>query len=83
MTAIINDDDIGLIGRGFVFIILLVVKIPIYFCFLFLGASEMLMANAVSQLAARTPGKEASAMESFAAALRQVSQSLYVQMTIS
>lgn len=34
------------------------------------GASEMLMANAVSQLAARTPGKEAVAMESFAKALR-------------
>jgi hypothetical protein len=37
------------------------------------GASEMLMANAVSQLAARTPGKEAAAMEAFAVALRQVS----------
>ena len=37
-----------------------------------LGASEMLMANAVSQLAAKTPGKEAAAMEAFAAALRQV-----------
>lgn len=36
------------------------------------GASEMLMANAVSQLAAKTPGKEAAAMEAFAAALRQV-----------
>ena len=33
----------------------------------------MLMANAVSQLAAKTPGKEAAAMEAFAAALRQVS----------
>ena len=32
----------------------------------------MLMANAVSQLAAKTPGKEAAAMEAFAAALRQV-----------
>lgn len=37
-----------------------------------LGASEMLMANAVSQLAARTPGKEAAAMEAFAVGLRQV-----------
>jgi len=36
------------------------------------GASEMLMANAVSVLAASTPGKEAVAMESFAKALRQV-----------
>ncbi|KAK3750944.1 hypothetical protein QZH41_015022 [Actinostola sp. cb2023] len=36
------------------------------------GASEMLMANAVSQLAARTPGKEAAAMEAFAVALRQL-----------
>lgn len=36
------------------------------------GASEMLMANAVSQLAAKTPGKEAAAMEAFASALRQV-----------
>ena len=36
------------------------------------GASEMLMANAVSQLAAQTPGKESFAMESFAKALRQL-----------
>lgn len=36
------------------------------------GASEMLMANAVSQLAAKTPGKEAAAMEAFASALRQL-----------
>ncbi|XP_031552166.1 T-complex protein 1 subunit beta-like isoform X2 [Actinia tenebrosa] len=36
------------------------------------GASEMLMANAVSKLAAITPGKEAAAMESFASALRQL-----------
>lgn len=36
------------------------------------GASEMLMAEAVSQLAARTPGKEAIAIESFAKALRQL-----------
>jgi len=32
----------------------------------------MLMANAVAKLAAVTPGKEAQAMEAFAAALRQV-----------
>ena len=37
----------------------------------------MLMANAVSQLAAKTPGKEAAAMEAFAAALRQVQAKLY------
>ncbi|XP_070531707.1 T-complex protein 1 subunit beta-like [Ptychodera flava] len=36
------------------------------------GCSEMLMANAVSQLAASTPGKEAVAIESFAKALRQI-----------
>ena len=30
------------------------------------------MADAVSQLAARTPGKEAVAMEAYAKALRQV-----------
>ncbi len=40
--------------------------------FRLVGSSEMLMANAVSQLAAKTPGKEAMAMESFAKALRQV-----------
>lgn len=33
----------------------------------------MLMANAVAELAIRTPGKEAVAMESFAKALRMVS----------
>ena len=32
----------------------------------------MLMANAVSELAAQTPGKESFAMESFAKALRQL-----------
>lgn len=32
----------------------------------------MMMANAVSQLAEKTPGKEAVAIESFARALRQV-----------
>jgi len=36
------------------------------------GASEMLMANAVTQLAARTPGKEAIAIEAYARALRMV-----------
>ena len=36
------------------------------------GCSEMLMADAVSKLAALTPGKEAMAMESFATALRQL-----------
>lgn len=36
------------------------------------GCSEMLMADAVSKLAAKTPGKESAAMESFAKALRQV-----------
>ena len=36
------------------------------------GSSEMLMANAVNELANQTPGKEAMAMESFAHALRQV-----------
>jgi len=32
----------------------------------------MLMANAVSQLAAKTPGKEAIAIEAYARALRMV-----------
>lgn len=36
------------------------------------GSAEMLMANAVSNLAAKTPGKEAVAMESFAKALRML-----------
>ncbi|XP_065184466.1 T-complex protein 1 subunit beta-like [Sycon ciliatum] len=36
------------------------------------GCSEMLMANAVSQLASKTAGKESMAMESFAKALRQL-----------
>ena len=36
------------------------------------GCSEMLMAKAVEELAAKTAGKEARAMESFAAALRQL-----------
>ncbi|KTG01830.1 hypothetical protein cypCar_00031195 [Cyprinus carpio] len=36
------------------------------------GCSEMLMAKAVSDLANRTPGKEAVAMESFAKALRML-----------
>lgn len=43
------------------------------FCKLcFVGASEMLMARAVSQLAERTPGKESAAMTSFARALSMV-----------
>ncbi|CAF0875825.1 unnamed protein product [Brachionus calyciflorus] len=36
------------------------------------GCSEMLMANAVSILAAQTPGKESIAMEAFARALRKL-----------
>lgn len=36
------------------------------------GCSEMLMANAVSNLAAQTPGKESIAMEAFARALRKL-----------
>ncbi|KAL8593976.1 T-complex protein 1 subunit beta [Nucella lapillus] len=36
------------------------------------GCSEMLMSEAVSQLAAKTPGKEAIAMEAFARALRML-----------
>ena len=36
------------------------------------GASEMLMANAVTTLAAQTPGKESFAMEAFAKALRSL-----------
>jgi len=36
------------------------------------GCSEMLMANAVQNLAMTTPGKEAVAMEAFARALRQL-----------
>eukprot|EP01136_Pigoraptor_vietnamica_P020809 Opistho-1_new@70213 len=36
------------------------------------GCSEMLMANAIDKLAARTPGKEATAIEAFARALRQI-----------
>lgn len=36
------------------------------------GCSEILMANAVSRLAAKTAGKEAIAIESFAKALRQL-----------
>lgn len=36
------------------------------------GSSEMLMAAAVDELAKRTPGKKAIAMESFAHALRQL-----------
>ena len=36
------------------------------------GSAEMLMAKAVEELAAQTAGKEAKAMEAFAAALRQL-----------
>lgn len=36
------------------------------------GCSEMLMAHAVTELASKTPGKEAVAMESFAKALRML-----------
>lgn len=36
------------------------------------GCSEMLMANSVSELAAKTAGKEALAMEAFAKALRMI-----------
>ncbi|XP_038261013.1 T-complex protein 1 subunit beta isoform X1 [Dermochelys coriacea] len=36
------------------------------------GCSEMLMANAVTEIANRTPGKESVAMESFAKALRMI-----------
>uniref|UniRef100_A0A8C4LKU4 T-complex protein 1 subunit beta n=1 Tax=Equus asinus TaxID=9793 RepID=A0A8C4LKU4_EQUAS len=36
------------------------------------GCSEMLMAHAVTELASRTPGKEAVAMESYAKALRML-----------
>lgn len=36
------------------------------------GCSEMLMANAVDQAAAKTPGKESLAMEAFARALRML-----------
>ena len=42
-------------------------------CYNHTGSSEMLMADAVSKLAAKTPGKEAVAMEAFAKALRTVS----------
>lgn len=36
------------------------------------GASEMLMAHAITELATKTSGKEAIAMEAFARALRQL-----------
>lgn len=36
------------------------------------GCTEILMAEAVTKLASRTPGKEAIAMEAFARALRQL-----------
>lgn len=37
-----------------------------------IGASEMLMAEAVSRIAARTAGKESAAAEAFAVALRRL-----------
>ena len=39
----------------------------------------MLMANAVQNLAAQTPGKEAIAIEAFAKALRQVGPQKYIR----
>ena len=42
----------------------------------------MLMADAVQQLAAKTPGKESMAMEAFAKALRQVWCSLIVTVVL-
>lgn len=41
-------------------------------CFAGGGCSEMVMSNAVTKLAEKTPGKEAVAMEAFARSLRQV-----------
>ena len=41
-------------------------------CLLCVGCSEMLMASAVQDLAAKTPGKESIAIEAFAKALRMV-----------
>jgi T-complex protein 1 subunit beta len=38
----------------------------------------MLMATAVSQLAEKTPGKESVAIESFARALRQVIEQIFL-----
>ncbi|KFV17519.1 T-complex protein 1 subunit beta, partial [Pterocles gutturalis] len=43
-----------------------------FVCLELIGCSEMLMANAVTELAIRTPGKESVAMESFAKALRMI-----------
>ena len=40
------------------------------------GCTEMLMANAVNELAVQTPGKESMAIEGFATALRQVGVAL-------
>lgn len=42
------------------------------FCIIITGCSEVLMANAVLQEAAKTPGKESVAMEAFARALTQL-----------
>lgn len=48
------------------------VKSSLKFVLMFTGSAEMLMADAVSKLAAKTPGKEAVAMEAYAKALRMV-----------
>ena len=40
--------------------------------YIFLGASEMLMAKAVSHFASKTPGKESVAITAFSNALQQV-----------
>ncbi|NXT24940.1 TCPB protein, partial [Syrrhaptes paradoxus] len=47
-------------------------KYKTFVCLELTGCSEMLMANAVTELAMRTPGKESVAMESFAKALRMI-----------
>lgn len=53
------------------------VKSSLKFVLMFTGSSEMLMADAVSKLAAKTPGKEAVAMEAYAKALRMVCYSFF------
>ncbi|NXI24855.1 TCPB protein, partial [Sterrhoptilus dennistouni] len=52
--------------------VLLNVRYVTSVCLQCTGCSEMLMANAVAELAVRTPGKESVAMESFAKALRMI-----------
>lgn len=54
------------------------VKSSLKFVLMFTGSAEMLMADAVSKLAAKTPGKEAVAMEAYAKALRMVCYSFFV-----